>query len=272
MFWNPLIHSANSFLMLSGSVLTMLTSFLDSLNPFLELVKAVFSRALEADEDRDTTLTASQLFDGKVFDRVFGGHQGMIKGADKVNGLVLYNIMPQALENLGMAMIYTLVTSAKEWLREKYGHDADAENGEAEDTSKDDKNVSYYWKLSVISAISIKLEVKINVSGKGSIPDNCSQCCICMLSGSPRYISYTHANAVWEYCTRLNNPPIQPDSVVLGTYLQDGRKFHAPVAHRYVRWSELLMNPQNPHEIPRFFVEKLSSRHKQKQITLHSKP
>ena len=37
----------------------------------------------------------------------------------------------QASENLGMAMIYTLVTSAKEWLSERYGQDADAEEEEA---------------------------------------------------------------------------------------------------------------------------------------------
>uniref|UniRef100_A0A0C9S675 TSA: Wollemia nobilis Ref_Wollemi_Transcript_15442_1175 transcribed RNA sequence n=1 Tax=Wollemia nobilis TaxID=56998 RepID=A0A0C9S675_9CONI len=44
----------------------------------------------------------------------------------------------EAVENLGMAMIYTLVTSAKEWLREKYSGTEDFENGDTEDTSKDD--------------------------------------------------------------------------------------------------------------------------------------
>lgn len=40
----------------------------------------------------------------------------------------------EAMENVGMAMMYTLVTSAKEWLRERYnqglGSDADAESDE----------------------------------------------------------------------------------------------------------------------------------------------
>lgn len=44
----------------------------------------------------------------------------------------------EAMENLGMSMIYTLVTSAKEWLREKFGHTEDFENGDDEDAAKDE--------------------------------------------------------------------------------------------------------------------------------------
>ncbi|XP_021294637.1 RWD domain-containing protein 1 [Herrania umbratica] len=44
----------------------------------------------------------------------------------------------EASENLGMAMIYTLVTSAKEWLSERYGQDADADNAEEEEATKDE--------------------------------------------------------------------------------------------------------------------------------------
>lgn len=44
----------------------------------------------------------------------------------------------EALENLGMAMIYTLVTSAKEWLTEKYSSNADFGDEDDEDTAKDD--------------------------------------------------------------------------------------------------------------------------------------
>ncbi|WRX26297.1 RWD domain - like 2 [Theobroma cacao] len=44
----------------------------------------------------------------------------------------------EASENLGMAMIYTLVTSAKEWLSESYGQDADADNAEEEEATKDE--------------------------------------------------------------------------------------------------------------------------------------
>lgn len=40
-------------------------------------------------------------------------------------------------ENLGMAMMYTLATSAKEWLREKYGQE-DVEEEEEDDTEKEE--------------------------------------------------------------------------------------------------------------------------------------
>ncbi|RVX17115.1 RWD domain-containing protein 1 [Vitis vinifera] len=44
----------------------------------------------------------------------------------------------EASENLGMAMVYTLVTSAQEWLSERFGQDANVENSEEEETEKDD--------------------------------------------------------------------------------------------------------------------------------------
>ncbi|XP_062157487.1 uncharacterized protein LOC133865033 isoform X2 [Alnus glutinosa] len=44
----------------------------------------------------------------------------------------------EASEILGMAMIYTLVTSAQEWLSERFGQDANIENDEAEVAAKDD--------------------------------------------------------------------------------------------------------------------------------------
>ena len=37
-----------------------------------------------------------------------------------------------------MAMVYTLVTSAQEWLSESFGQDANIENSEDEETEKDD--------------------------------------------------------------------------------------------------------------------------------------
>lgn len=37
-----------------------------------------------------------------------------------------------------MAMVYTLVTSGKEWLAEKYGHAAEEEELEETDTLKDE--------------------------------------------------------------------------------------------------------------------------------------
>ncbi|KAJ6803049.1 RWD domain-containing protein 1 [Iris pallida] len=43
-----------------------------------------------------------------------------------------------ACENLGMAMVYTLVTSAKEWLSEKFGQEDAEEDSEEADKEKDD--------------------------------------------------------------------------------------------------------------------------------------
>ncbi|XP_004297614.1 PREDICTED: RWD domain-containing protein 1 [Fragaria vesca subsp. vesca] len=48
-------------------------------------------------------------------------------------------LQQEAYENLGMAMIYTLVTSAKEWLSEQYGQDTSIEDAiAAEEAAKDD--------------------------------------------------------------------------------------------------------------------------------------
>lgn len=44
----------------------------------------------------------------------------------------------EALENLGMAMVYTLVTSAQEWLGEKFGRDAEVEDSDDTETAKDE--------------------------------------------------------------------------------------------------------------------------------------
>lgn len=44
----------------------------------------------------------------------------------------------QATENLGMAMIYTLVSSAKDWLSEHYGQD-DVADDAVEEAAKEDE-------------------------------------------------------------------------------------------------------------------------------------
>ncbi|KAL3683443.1 hypothetical protein R1sor_001465 [Riccia sorocarpa] len=44
----------------------------------------------------------------------------------------------EADENLGMAMIYTLHSSAKEWLREKYGQEQGEDDDEEEEEAKED--------------------------------------------------------------------------------------------------------------------------------------
>ena len=47
----------------------------------------------------------------------------------------------QAEENLGMAMMYTLATSAKEWLRERYNQNLDSiSDGESDVEAKDEVN------------------------------------------------------------------------------------------------------------------------------------
>lgn len=47
-------------------------------------------------------------------------------------------LQQEASENLGMAMIYTLVTSAKEWLSDQFCQDSVGESTEAEEAAKDD--------------------------------------------------------------------------------------------------------------------------------------
>lgn len=46
--------------------------------------------------------------------------------------------MSQAAENLGMAMVYTLVTSAEEWLSERFSQDAADEAAEEDEAAKDE--------------------------------------------------------------------------------------------------------------------------------------
>ncbi|XP_051147807.1 uncharacterized protein LOC127262969 isoform X2 [Andrographis paniculata] len=44
----------------------------------------------------------------------------------------------EAAENLGMAMVYTLVTSAQEWLSERFSEDAGIEDDEDDEATKDE--------------------------------------------------------------------------------------------------------------------------------------
>ncbi|GER53495.1 Rwd domain-containing protein [Striga asiatica] len=44
----------------------------------------------------------------------------------------------EAAENLGMAMVYTLVTTAKEWLSERFAQDAGDEDSEEDEAAKDE--------------------------------------------------------------------------------------------------------------------------------------
>ncbi|XP_022992361.1 RWD domain-containing protein 1-like isoform X1 [Cucurbita maxima] len=47
-------------------------------------------------------------------------------------------LQQEASENLGMAMVYTLVTSSKEWLSERFGQESSLEIAEAEERAKED--------------------------------------------------------------------------------------------------------------------------------------
>ncbi|KAG7997610.1 hypothetical protein I3843_01G218900 [Carya illinoinensis] len=47
-------------------------------------------------------------------------------------------LQQEACENLGMAMIYTLVASVKEWISERFCQDANIENANAEEAAKED--------------------------------------------------------------------------------------------------------------------------------------
>ena len=47
-------------------------------------------------------------------------------------------LFSQAAENLGMAMVYTLVTSAKEWLSERFAQDAGDDDDGEDEAAKDE--------------------------------------------------------------------------------------------------------------------------------------
>ncbi|KAK6911962.1 RWD domain [Dillenia turbinata] len=59
----------------------------------------------------------------------------------------------EATENLGMAMVYTLVTSAKEWLSEKFGQDSTDKN-EEEEAEKDEIIVPHGEPVTVDSFLA----------------------------------------------------------------------------------------------------------------------
>lgn len=50
-----------------------------------------------------------------------------------------------------MAMIYTLVSSAKEWLAERFCQDSDGVNAEAEEAAKEDVSMSTIYNFFFVS-------------------------------------------------------------------------------------------------------------------------
>ncbi|XP_038981230.1 RWD domain-containing protein 1 [Phoenix dactylifera] len=77
-------------------------------------------------------------------------------------------------ENLGMAMIYTLVTSAKEWLSEKFGHEVVAEDSEVTDTVKDDIIVPHGEPVTVETFIAWRerFEAELALERAKLMPDS----------------------------------------------------------------------------------------------------
>uniref|UniRef100_A0A1D1ZDE5 RWD domain-containing protein 1 n=1 Tax=Anthurium amnicola TaxID=1678845 RepID=A0A1D1ZDE5_9ARAE len=63
-------------------------------------------------------------------------------------------LQQEASENLGMAMVYTLVTSAKEWLAEKFGQDVANEDVEENDSAKEDIVVPHGEPVTVETFVS----------------------------------------------------------------------------------------------------------------------
>ncbi|KAH7447682.1 hypothetical protein KP509_01G116900 [Ceratopteris richardii] len=60
----------------------------------------------------------------------------------------------EAMENLGMAMMYTLVTSAKEWLREHYNESESEEDEDSDADSKDEVIVPHGEAVTVETFVS----------------------------------------------------------------------------------------------------------------------
>lgn len=65
----------------------------------------------------------------------------------------------QASENLGMAMVYTLVTSAKEWLSERFVQQDGVEKFEDEEAAKDE--VCFHFPASEFSVLKLSLYILI---------------------------------------------------------------------------------------------------------------
>ncbi|KAL8252432.1 hypothetical protein R6Q59_036125 [Mikania micrantha] len=72
----------------------------------------------------------------------------------------------EASENLGMAMIYTLVSSAKDWLSERFAQNADDDDNDEDVAEKDEKVEGFNHKKDLSTKIQ---EIYIQVPGSLSI-------------------------------------------------------------------------------------------------------
>ncbi|CAA2980021.1 RWD domain-containing protein 1 isoform X2 [Olea europaea var. sylvestris] len=119
------IHSSESGLSTSNRCFQITLSPQDeeadeSTNPSVQLA-LIFSHT-EKYPDEPPLLTVKSLK---------GIQTGDLKGLKE-------KLEQEASENLGMAMVYTLVTSAKDWLSEKFAQDDGTENAEEDSAEKDD--------------------------------------------------------------------------------------------------------------------------------------
>ncbi|KAK8641854.1 hypothetical protein V6N13_011226 [Hibiscus sabdariffa] len=80
----------------------------------------------------------------------------------------------EASESLGMAMIYTLVTSAKEWLSGRYCQDACADNAEEEEARKDEVIVPHGEPVTVdtFSAWRERFEAELALERAKLMPES----------------------------------------------------------------------------------------------------
>lgn len=68
-----------------------------------------------------------------------------------------------------MAMIYTLVTSAKEWLSEHFGQDSTTEDAQAEEAAKDDVWLFFFFSISSLDKV-------LSIQSINSLLTKCQLC------------------------------------------------------------------------------------------------
>ncbi|KAL0441448.1 UNVERIFIED_CONTAM: RWD domain-containing protein 1 [Sesamum radiatum] len=80
----------------------------------------------------------------------------------------------RAAENLGMAMVYTLVTSAKEWLSERFSEDAGVEDAEEDEAAKDEIIVPHGEPVTVDSFLAWRerFEAELALERAKLMPDS----------------------------------------------------------------------------------------------------
>ncbi|KAL0354593.1 UNVERIFIED_CONTAM: IAA-amino acid hydrolase ILR1-like 4 [Sesamum radiatum] len=98
-----------------------------------------------------------------------------LKGIPTADLKVLKEKLEQeAAENLGMAMVYTLVTSAKEWLSERFSEDAGDEDAEEDEAAKDEIIVPHGEPVTVDSFLAWRerFEAELALERAKLMPDS----------------------------------------------------------------------------------------------------